>query len=152
MLSLRHKVPPLGGCVSLQAEFKCLIFCVSRSAFVCTLKGLDSNKWKKKINRRQCMKCWGSVCVWSCVCERESKLLSVSCLCVSNCSQWRQSSAARVPGPGARRDGARDERERWKAEREEETIGAKCAWTFVTTQFCGCVSLDIKLADSSSDS
>lgn len=51
--------PRLGGSVSLQSQFKCLIFGVSRSAFVCALKGLGSNKWEKKINRRQYMKCRG---------------------------------------------------------------------------------------------
>lgn len=75
------RFPHSEGCVSLQSEFKCLIFCVSRSAFVCTLKGLDSNKWGKKINRRQCMKCSECVCV--CVWKTWMQIIVCKeCVCV----------------------------------------------------------------------
>lgn len=128
MLSLLHKVPPLGGCVSLQAEFKCLIFCVSRSAFVCTLKGLDSNKWKKKINRRQCIKVlrvcacvW--VCVWSCV---QAWIQIISCVCV--CVLVEAELSCSGPGPDGIERGmkGKDKRrgeERWK--RESDRCGER---------------------------
>lgn len=91
MLSLFHKVPPLRERVSLQLEFKCLIFCVSRSASVCTLKGLDSNKWDKKINRRQCMK-YGE---WMCGCA--CAWMQIVCVCV--CVQLESQPELSCSGP-----------------------------------------------------
>lgn len=109
MLSLLHKVPPLGGCLSLQSEFKCLILCVSRSAFVCTLTGLDSNKWDKKINRRQ----WE----WVCVCASMNANYYV-CMCV--CVQL-ESVEAELSCSGPRPDwieqGMKEKDKRWEEKR-----------------------------------
>lgn len=122
MLSLRHKVPPpLGGSISLQSAFKCLIFCVSRLAFVHTLKVPDFFFFLKsqgrKINRGDI---WTfeqvtSACVRACVClcvyQSECKWL---CVCVT---KWRQSSAARVPDQRGPSKGWKGQRKRWDEER-----------------------------------
>lgn len=100
MLSLLHKVPPLGGCVSLQSEFKCLIFCVSRLESVRTRNGvlIQTNEGRKLIGRQMYEVSRVRVCAGA-----DANLLSALwarvcvCVCASDWSRRRRSSAARVP-------------------------------------------------------
>lgn len=139
---------PTRRCVSLQSEFKFLIFCVSRSAFVCTVKGLDSNKWEKKINRRQCMKCWRCVCVC---------MLAWMQICVCVCFQLEAERSCSGPGPDGIERGMKEKdktwgEKRWKretnhcAERNNVlliTVRRVCAYVSVRSCFCACSLLNI---------
>lgn len=68
-------------------------------------------------------------CVWSCVCKHECKLLC-GCVCVSNWSRWKHSSAAQVLGLTGPSEG-------WKRKiKDEERKGERGRPITVQTDHC----------------